>query len=596
MSIYDKASLVLIPSGTKTSKVYSQKPVNGDGDFTFSRSTAATRVNADGNIEKETQNLLLQSNQFDSGVWSNDDTTETGGQSGYDGTSNAWKVVGNTNASRHYIVQSISKSGVNTWSLYAKASGHSYVQFGSGSTTNQYVNFDLSDGSIGNIGSDFFSAIAEDIGGGWYRLSVVDKISTNGFYISLVSSKTAGWLESWSMSNATDGIYIQDAQLEQGLVARDYIETTTAAVEGGITDNVPRLDYTDSSCPALLLEPQRTNKESNSELLGTFSNSIIRLVNDTTSPEGLVNANKIVEASATARHEIYSDPISFGGNDHIVSFFGKADERRYVSVFLAGDPAYGGATFDLQAGTISQTSGGTTANVEDYGNGWYRCSFSVNYPSSTQLYICMRTADNDVNVQTYAGDGTSGFHIWGMQIEQGSYATSYIPTYGTSVTRNQDVNNAYNVSSLIGQTEGTLYLEFVVGQTSDFQVIFQTRTTNTTTSNVGQIDIRFQNGTIRALGNDGGATQFNINGGAISLGDVVKCAVAYANNNSTFYINGNQAATDTNCSFTSSVLDDITFNERAAVSTSYIQKQFIKQTLIFKTRLSNEELAALTTI
>ena len=62
MSIYDKASLVLIPSGTKTSKVYSQKPVNGDGDFTFSRSTAATRVNADGNIEKETQNLLLQSN------------------------------------------------------------------------------------------------------------------------------------------------------------------------------------------------------------------------------------------------------------------------------------------------------------------------------------------------------------------------------------------------------------------------------------------------------------------------------------------------------------------------------------------------------
>ena len=60
MSIYDKASLVLIPSGTKTSKVYSQKPVNGDGDFTFSRSTAATRVNADGNIEKETQNLICR--------------------------------------------------------------------------------------------------------------------------------------------------------------------------------------------------------------------------------------------------------------------------------------------------------------------------------------------------------------------------------------------------------------------------------------------------------------------------------------------------------------------------------------------------------
>ena len=67
------------------------------------------------------------------------------------------------------------------------------------------------------------------------------------------------------MSGTSGYIYIQDAQLEQGLVARDYIETTTAAVEGGITDNVPRLDYTDSSCPALLLEPQRTNLVPNSE-------------------------------------------------------------------------------------------------------------------------------------------------------------------------------------------------------------------------------------------------------------------------------------------------------------------------------------------
>jgi len=84
MSIYDKSSLVLIPSGTKTGKVYSQKPVSGDGDFTFTRASAATRVNADGNIEKETQNLLLQSNFSSS--WSATVATMTGGQSGYDGS------------------------------------------------------------------------------------------------------------------------------------------------------------------------------------------------------------------------------------------------------------------------------------------------------------------------------------------------------------------------------------------------------------------------------------------------------------------------------------------------------------------------------
>ena len=92
MSIYDKSSLVLIPSGTKTGKVYSQKPVSGDGDFTFTRSSAATRVNADGNIEKETQNLILQSNQFDTS-WDKYRTSLTSGQSGYDGTNNAWLLT-----------------------------------------------------------------------------------------------------------------------------------------------------------------------------------------------------------------------------------------------------------------------------------------------------------------------------------------------------------------------------------------------------------------------------------------------------------------------------------------------------------------------
>ena len=92
-NIYDKSSLVLIPSGTKTGKVFSQKPVSGDGDFTFTRASAATRVNADGNIEKETENKLVQSNAFDvSANWLSSNVTETGGQSGYDGTNNAWLI------------------------------------------------------------------------------------------------------------------------------------------------------------------------------------------------------------------------------------------------------------------------------------------------------------------------------------------------------------------------------------------------------------------------------------------------------------------------------------------------------------------------
>jgi hypothetical protein len=101
----------------------------------------------------------------------------------------------------------------------------------------------------------------EDVGSGWYRCYATWNVA---------STSVVQYYVGWSDSDSNT-LYIQDAQVEQGLVARDYIETTTAAVEGGITDNVPRLDYTDSSCPALLLEPQRFNAIDSSEYAGAWS-------------------------------------------------------------------------------------------------------------------------------------------------------------------------------------------------------------------------------------------------------------------------------------------------------------------------------------
>ena len=299
MSIYDKASLVLIPSGTKTSKVYSQKPVSGDGDFTFSRSTAATRVNADGNIEKETQNLLLQSNQFDT-TWGNSSSTETGGQSGYDGSNDAWRI--DKTASGGYLVQNIGTSGVQTFSVYAKAGTTDWMQLltlGSG-TGSRYVFYDLTNGVIGSqsgSGTYGIDSNIESVGGGWYRCSLTFNTTLNDVRIYPAEAN--------SVSAASGNIYIQDAQLEQGLVARDYIETTTTAVEGGITDNVPRLDYTDSSCPSLLLEPQRSNLLTHSEYFGGWGQiNTINTANALISPEGVQNANKLIAASGVNNNVI----------------------------------------------------------------------------------------------------------------------------------------------------------------------------------------------------------------------------------------------------------------------------------------------------
>ncbi len=580
-NIYDQASLVMIPSGTKASKIFSQKPVNGDGDFTFSRSTAATRVNADGNIEKETQNLLLQSNSFNN--WISNNTSETSGQSGYDGTNDAWLLAKSAASAYMYVNNTV--SGVQTFSIYAKSGSISWMRIVIlGAVDFAEVFFNLADGSVG-LTSGLISSNSENIGGGWYRYSIAINGSPSQvrIYPADADNNTFG---------SSGNIYIQDAQRERGLVARDYIETTTAAVEGGITDNVPRLDYTDSSCPALLLEPLRTNSQSQSEYLSDTSawglGSISISSNATTSPDGYTNAAKVVESATTARHELYGKVLNYSGTSSI-SFFAKAAERRYLSAFVGGNPALGGATFDVQDGVVTDTTGGTTSSIVDYGNGWYRCSFTSTNSTSTPLYVALRNSGVGVVIETYAGDGTSGLYFWGGQTEINSpYATSYIPTYGTSVTRNADASLVTGVSDIIGQSEGTAYVDFMFNNKGDAGVdssFFAMKNS----AGTSYLNIFRLNTTLAFRFFDNGSNQF-FHTETPANQTRLKIAFAYKQNDFALYINGVQEAVDTNGSVGAmSQIHLAGFSVGDNITENY-------QTMLFKTRLSNEELAALTTI
>ena len=257
-NLYNKASLVLTPQMVETGKVYSMKPEDRKGDFTFTRASAATRVNADGNIEKETQNLLKNSGDLTQSQWQNIRTTDVSGQGGYDGTNNALKIIPTTDNNTHRLdyVDTWSTSQVYTFSFYAKASGYDTIDIviGGSSVGGAYGRFNLSTGTASNVGISIATSM-EDVGSGWYRCQVAQ---VSGSTTRINIGVNDGTTQSYA-GDGTSGVLIQHPQLEQGLVARDYIETTTAAVYGGITDNTPRLDYTDSSCPALLLEPLRSN-------------------------------------------------------------------------------------------------------------------------------------------------------------------------------------------------------------------------------------------------------------------------------------------------------------------------------------------------
>ena len=585
MSIYDKSSLVLIPSGTKTSKVYSQKPTNGDGDFDFTRSTAATRIAANGNIEKETQNLFLQSNQFDT-TWGLQNTTLTSGQSGYNGN-DAWFLQSNTANGGHRILQGTSISGIRTFSIYAKAGGYNYLAlYSSGQTQGRY--FDLANGLVGNtmLGTPADSSI-ESIGGGWYRCSV----TFNG---------SSGSLEMWMSETGSSylftgdgvsGVYIQDAQLNQGLIAQEVITTTTTALYGGITDNVPRLDYTDSSCPALLLEPQRSNLFNQSEYFGSsyWTKSGSSVVSGFVSPDGTSNAFKLVENTGSGGHSVFRNSSTVTLASHSLSCFAKTNGRNLKLDFFGGN---NNAIFNLTSGVVISTTGsGLTAEIETFANGWYRCSVTQ-VQTLTTIYPNVLCADNSNN-STYTGDGTSGLYIYGAQLEVGSYATSYIPTYGTSVTRNADVCNTLNVEDLIGQTEGTLFYQGLVevftgndghaiALTQDGDGNGSSRVLLYRANSTGNMKVYFQNASGVAFGQ---ATL------PIPTSSNDKYAIAYSTNDLAIYVNGVLEHTQS-----VGVIPTTKFVNINRWTGNIKHKNECKNVLLFKTRLSNEELATLTTI
>ena len=551
MSIYDKSSLVLIPSGTKTGKVFSQKPVSGDGDFTFTRASAATRVNADGNIEKETGNLFTYSNDLSNAVWSLGLITATSGQAGYDGSSDAWLITKDAAAYRA-IEHDVNNSGVYTYSVYAKANTLNLIYLRN-QTLNQGAYFNLSNGTT--YANSGISSSIDSVGGGWYRCSVTFNGSSTrlAFYIDF--------------DNATAGsVFVQDFQLEQGLVARDVITTTTAAVYGGITDNTPRLDYTDSSCPALLLEPQRTNYVRSSEYYDTsanwiLSNGVSVEDNFTISPEGVQNASKVT-LSAGISAFLYTSLSGMGipAGDVIISCWAKADS----------------------AITIGMNDGTVNPNSIDLTTEWKRFEFNFTW-----------TGSGGFQVDNYFGVSPSNqekvFYLWGVQAEAGNYSTSYIPTYGSSVTRVNDSSSVTGASDLIGQTEGSLFVDFVFnGLQTNAAADSAFLSLNQQFYAVSYITISNYNGTLYGRLTNGLSVDANITAGGLTLGQRYKCLITYKQNEFKFYVNGVLQGIDTSVSIPAT--NGVYFNN------DHYPSRGVNQALVIPTALTDQEAIDLTTI
>jgi hypothetical protein len=577
MSLFDSASLVVTPNGYKEDKLYSIKPTDGSGDLVVTRATIATRVNSAGLVELVPYNLVTYSEQFDNADWSVQDATITpNSTTAPNGTLTADTFTRTANTGFLYSTNPLSlNTGSYSISVYAKANTISSFRLDLGTSGfSQGVTcvFDLSNGTAGTpvlYGSaTSFIATIENVGNGWYRCSLSGNVITGNYYSELAIT-TSGSIYAWG------------AQLVQGSSAKEYFPTTDRL-------NVPRIDYTNGSCPSILVEPQRTNVVLYSQQFDnaywTKQNASI-VINSTTSPDGTLNASKLVEDTANSRHYINATNTIVTATQQTASIYIKAAGRTKFA--LSEEVATGAyASFNLANGTVLDQNG-ISAKITALTNGWFKCEYTINSTIFFLLRIVLLPnsyTSGGVN-GTYIGDGTSGVFLYGAQLEQGSYATSYIPTVASSVTRNADVISKTGISSLIGQTEGTFLLDVNLNSRAQFTYF---ALAGALASSQNYLGILFGSSIIGFESVVSGSLQAGINFSNSSTGRF-KIAVSYKANNYYYYVNGNLIGSDTSGTVPS--CNDISlaiYGNAASINYNNI--------VLWKTQLTNAELAELTTL
>ena len=370
-----------------------------------------------------------------------------------------------------------------------------------------------------------------------------------------------------------------------------------------VGSNVPRIDYTGGGCGKLLLEPQRTNLNIYSEDITNATWDKLDLettnyANVVVSPDGYTNADKVIPNTTSAQYhgiQLSSGrPTLTSGVVYTFSVFAKA--QGYDKIRVQNFSQDVRAQFNLTTGTLINQSGTTSTFITPYGNGWYRIGFTYTQSSTVAAYwntLVISTDDNSSAPIAWVGNGTDSIAVYGHTIEEGPYATSYIPTLGAAVTRGADAASKTGISSLIGQTEGTIYLEADIQKRNeaDFYVALSAG------SVLGDAIYLYQPSSgnlqllIRKTGNaDGTISILSANWTA----GLNKVAIAYTATTAEVFING---VTKGTTSFVSApACSQFTIGSRPDVLGTLVGAGPYNQALLFKTRLTNQELQDLTTL
>jgi hypothetical protein len=569
-----------------------------DPRITFSRGTNATLVDSTGRITYAPSNVMLRSEEFDDiATW----PTVIAGlgvapvrtanfATAPDGTQTADRLQFNLGGGTAGADQSRIQQG-----NMPVISGQTYI-------ASIYVKLNTGSSAVISLQHSGAATTSFTVTDQWQRISLSGAVAVTlaNFFIGLRGGQFP------ANSNTID-LLVWGGQYEPvtyQTTPSPYVATTASAYYG------PRFDYDPVTLAprGLLIEEARTNLVLRSE---EFDNaawlktaSSIPLTNGV-SPAGTATADVLREDATNNTHIVQQSPAAAASTAYTAHVYFKREVGTRNAYIQANNNTTGTggacfAWFDLQAGTASAVTNlvagftSTSAAITNAGNGWYRCSMTFTTAADTSSLAISYGTYNAA--RSYAGDGTSGIYLWGAQLEAGAFATSYIPTVASTVSRSADVATmtGTNFSSWYNQSEGTFVSDFDKYST----------TTRGGILCAGNISGASANGITLDGQNDGKVRAFIETAGVVEMANVtlanyaantpIKGAIAYATNNAVGAAAGALGTVDT--SVIVPTVDNLQIGavRNNTVPASVPLNGHIRAIAYYNTRLPNAQLQTLT--
>ena len=345
-----------------------------------------------------------------------------------------------------------------------------------------------------------------------------------------------------------------------------------------VGSGIPRIDFSDDANGALLLEPQRTNliDESNNLTISwgdyNFGGGNMTKQFGVLSPDGSNNATRLT----------YTNTSPGSGGALLTRNLTLVANAQYTISFYAKNVS---GIKQIRVDLRNSSSGGVSGSSFTLTNQWKRYTKTVTNNSETNRGLQFRLNDSE-----YSGDRT--FDVWGIQLEQATYASSVIQTSGTAITRVADTASGSGNSTVINSSEGVLYanLSNIKSQNFDSIVI-----NNGIVDENNTVRIWFYNNTITYQYKVGSATSAQIASGTIDLTSDTKIACSWKLNEFKLFVNGLQrGVTDTSGSvLANGTLESVQFKRGNNTGNFYGKTKDLK---LYNTALTDAELTTLTTL